>query len=131
MPFTWRIDHERQLVVARADGRIVLDELQAYYSACFGSEETAGYDELGLATGAPAMDVDAAGFRAVMGSRGHHPSGRPARVAIVVDQDASYAAGRVGGAVMSEGDAVEMQVFRTLPSALEWLGLPEDFELGI
>lgn len=132
MPIEYQIDHERQLVLARAFGVITSQDVFGYQREVWSRADVVGYNELidmsavkhvVLASGQQVMEL--AWFSARMDT----PSKR-FRFAIVAPQDSAFALGRMYESYRNLDDrsVKQVAVFRTMAEGLAFLGITEERE---
>jgi hypothetical protein len=129
VPITYRIDHERRLVVARGYGVFVADDVFGYQREVWSREDVAGFDELIDMTHVSEVDLpsaqrirDLAAVAARMDLRS-----TPSRFAIVAPSDLVYGLGRMFQ-VYREAEprsSKAVGVYRTIAEALAFLNLTE------
>jgi hypothetical protein len=123
MPGSYRIDVENKLVYGRLWGvltdREVFDLARALRAdPRFDPLFALIVDSCDLAD----LRVTTAGVR---NAAGHTPFTHTARRAIVVGSDESFGLTRMFGSLI-EAKPEDFAIFRDLPAAFEWLGLPAD-----
>jgi hypothetical protein len=127
VPLTYRIDPERRLVVTQGRGILKDQEVFGYQQEVWSRSDVAGFDELVDMTAVtqillPSLDRvrDLAELAAEMG-RGAPRS----KMAIVAPDDLAFGLGRMFEAFReSAAPGIKpVGVFRTVPEALEWLGV--------
>jgi len=130
MPITFRIDHDRRLVVARGYGTFAESDAFNYQQEAWSDEAVAGYDELvdmthviDVVTPSPARVQHLASIAA----RKDRPSIR-SRFAIVAPTDLLYGLGRMLQTYreLEKDSTKEVGVFRTMKEALDFLRLEEE-----
>ena len=126
MPLEYRIDRERRVVFATAT-RILSDEdVFAYQREVWSHGDLAGYDEvvdLGLVVDLVLSSGDRVRALAEFAS-GMDVPGASSRLAIVAPQDLAYGFARMFETyrTMSQSGAKVVSVFRSMQTALDWLG---------
>jgi hypothetical protein len=125
MPITYRIDHDRHLVVAEGHGLVSADDLLRYQREAWSRSDVAGYDELVDMTDAgefrdPARDSlrSLADLAARMDTQG-----ATTRLAIVAPHDLAFGLGRMYEAYrgLQERSTKQVTVFRDREGAVRWL----------
>lgn len=133
MPITFRVDHERGLVVARGYGTFTDSDAFGYQCAAWSGREVVGYDELVDMThvtdiALPSVDrvQDLASVAAHMDL-----ASAPSRFAIVAPGDLAFGIGRMFQAFreVQKRSTKEVKVFRSLADALAFLKIPGELEL--
>ncbi len=127
MPITYKIYHDQQLVVAWCRGHLIGEEFFEYQQAAWSRPEISGYHELvDLSEVAElvAPNVNRLRQLADLSASMDHP-GKASRFAIVAVTELQFAMGRMYTAWRNSDHRTskQAQVFRSLPEALEWLGL--------
>jgi hypothetical protein len=130
LPIQYHIDTERSLVAARANGVLTDADIFGYQREVWSRPEVAGFDELVDMTAVEQIDLpsqDRVRDLALISAAMDNPS-RPARFAIVAPGRLAYGLGRMYQAYreMDEHSHKTVGVFRTLPEAWAYLGLPGD-----
>jgi len=132
MPIEYRIDLQRHLVVARALGTLSDADVFRYQETVWSRADINGFDELmdmGTVESIIVPSRDRVRQLATLACQMDNP---PAggRFAVVAPQDDAYGLARMYETWRNLHAAVkkEIGVFRTLPPALEFLGLPRDFQ---
>jgi hypothetical protein len=129
MPITYRIDHEKRVILARGYGSFTDADVFEYQRAVWSRQDVAGYDELIDMTYVSDIQLPS-GQRvrelASMAAHMDHPSAS-SRFAIVAPQDVAYGMGRMFQAYRGSenGSTKDVGVFRTLNEALAFLGITE------
>jgi hypothetical protein len=129
MPIDYHIDSDQRLVVARAYGAVVREDLFAYQRDVWSRPEVAGFSELVDMSGAEMLgDARAEEMLALaeLAARMDPPGGRAGRLAILAPQDLAFGLGRVYQAYREQtgGGTKQVGVFRTMDEALRWLAQP-------
>lgn len=127
MPIDYQIRHDLRLVWATAHGIVRAEDLFEYQRTVWGRPDVSGYHELvdmSAVEDIPAPTPE--GIRALAAtSASMDPPVAHHKFAIVAPDDFVFALGRMyqthRGLV--HGSSKEVSVFRTLPSALAWLGV--------
>jgi hypothetical protein len=126
MPITYRIDHDRRLVEAMADGLLTDRDLFGYQQEVWSRRDVAGYDEIvdmTKATIAEFVSHDRVASLAEF-SAGMDASDTPSKFAIVAEADLHFGLGRMYQYVreLNPRSTKSVGVFRTRAEALDWLG---------
>lgn len=129
MPITYRIDHERKLVVARGYGVFVAGDIFGYQREVWSREDVAGYDELVDMTHVAEVDLPSAQRIRDLASvaAGMDLRSSPSRFAIVAPTDLVFGLGRMFQ-VYREAEprgSKTVGVYRTMAEALAFLNLTE------
>jgi hypothetical protein len=128
MPIDYSIDHSRRLVIAKGSGVFTDDDVFGYQRSVWSRPDVAGYDELvdmtdvtEIALPSPNRVRDLADEAAAM----DRATGG-GKFAIVAPQDVAYGLGRMYEAnrELTGKSTKQVAVFRTMPEALAFLGLP-------
>ncbi len=138
MPITARVDHARRLVVARASGILIDEEVFGYQRDIWSRADVAGYDELIDMTAVEDVAVpsakrvrELAALSASMDrpSRAEHREGK-SRFAIVAPKDFAHAIGTMYEIFrqMDPSSTKQVAVFRTMSEALGFLGIDGPLE---
>ena len=142
MPIDVHVDHVRHLVVARASGVLQDHEVFGYQLSTWSRSDVAGYDELVDMTNVTEIAVpsasrvrELAALSASMDQRGGTVGAvgaetQPGRFAIVAPQEIAHALGKMYAVFreMEPGTTKEVSVFRTMDSALIFLGISGPLE---
>jgi len=133
MPITYRVDHDRRVVLAVAHGMLTMENLFTYQQELASLPGATSYDELVDMTPVTHIE-DSPGPRArdlaSFAASTDHPTLR-SRFAIVAPSALSFGLGRMY-ASLRESDrrsTKEVGVFRTMEEARAFLGLQEPLEL--
>jgi hypothetical protein len=129
VPITYRIDHERKLVVARGYGVFVAGDIFGYQREVWSRDEVAGYDELVDMTHVAEVDLPSAQRIRDLASvaAGMDIRSSPSRFAIVAPTDLVFGLGRMFQ-VYREAEprsSKAVGVYRTMAEALAFLNLTE------
>lgn len=125
MPIEYRIDHDRQLVLARGLGRFTAEDMFGYQNEVWSRPEVAGYSELMDMRGvekivqpSPQRIHDLASLSARMDA----PLGS-SKFAIVASDNLAFGLGRMYQTYreMDERGTKKVATFRTMEEALVWL----------
>jgi hypothetical protein len=127
MPISYRIDHDKRLVVALGYGLFTPADVFDYQRAAWSRPEVVGYDELGDMTHVTEVSLPSARRIQELASVAARmdDAAAPSRFAIVAPGDLAFGLGRMFQ-VYREADergAKEVGVFRTLKEALAFLRL--------
>ena len=127
MPIEYTIDHEHHVVRTRGSGVLSDDDVFAYQRDVWTRPDVAGYDELMDMTNVGRIalpSIDRIRDLASLAVKKDDPA-RVSKFAIVAPGDVAYMLGRLykGIRAATRGSARKVGVFRTLPEALEFLGL--------
>ena len=127
MPIEYQIDRDRQVVIAKAAGRVESREIHAYQGEVWSRSDTAGYDELvdmsaaELVTSPSTEQVrKLARMSAAMDSQR-----RASKFAIIAPRTALFGLGRMYQThrELDDRSTKQVGVFRSMEDAIEWLGL--------
>jgi hypothetical protein len=133
MPIEYRVDHERQLVVARAVGVLTHEEMLDYQRTVFSDARAAMYNELVDMTQVQHIDVkSSSGVKEVaMISAAMDVPGAERRFAIVASDDLAFGLGRMYEAYreMQPQSRKRVGVFRTMREAMDFLEIKGAVEL--
>ncbi len=125
MPITYRVDHERRVVVARGYGVITHDDLFGYQRAAWSGSDVVGSVELVDMTDVSEIIPPSADHVQALATVAAHMdlASTPSRFAIVAPGDNAYGLGRMFQAYReSETRSTKaVGVFRTFSEALEFL----------
>ncbi|HEX7077218.1 MAG TPA: hypothetical protein VF363_02220 [Candidatus Eisenbacteria bacterium] len=129
MPIEYHIDHSRRLVVARGRGTVTSPDIFGYQREVWSRADVVGYDELvdmsdvaEIVAGNPVGD----NLRALAAeSASTDPEGIPTKFAIVAGEELAFGLGRMYQAyrALDPRSTKRIEVFRTLPEALAFLGV--------
>jgi hypothetical protein len=125
MPIDYRIDHERRLVLAAAQGEITEDDLFTYQKTVWSDPTHAGYGELVDMSDVAAVETPSvAGMRnlAALSASMDSPQ-RASRFAIVAPGDLAFGLGRMYQTYreLKTDSRKKVALFRTRDEALDWL----------
>ncbi len=125
MPLEHRIDRQRRIVFAAGHGEMTDEDLFRYQREVWSDPALAGYDEvvdMSDVTSIPVASGRRAPELAELAARMDAP-GASARFAIVAPSDFAYGMGRMYATYrgMQSGSTKQVEVFRSMPEALEWL----------
>ncbi|MDD9933952.1 MAG: hypothetical protein OXT09_10125 [Myxococcales bacterium] len=122
MPWTYRIDPSRRVIVRTFSGALTDQDLEEHRRALRADPEFASdYDQFSDYLGVTEMRVTADMIRTLAGTRIFDPG---IRCAIVAADDLAYGFARMYQ--LGHEDAGEhVRIFRNREDALEWLGLEE------
>jgi hypothetical protein len=127
MPIEYRVDRERKIVLAKGCGRLDGRQVLAYQREVWSSPDVTGFNELIDMTGVESIEVPSVESVRQMAalSAQMDAHGIPSKFAIVAANDLAHALGRLYGECrgIDRRSTKEVAVFRSLPEALEWLGL--------
>ena len=134
MPITYRIDHERRIVLARGPVRFTDQDAFNYQLGVWSNPAIQGYDELFDMTNVEEIE-EAPPERIRQFARESAKMDQPeshSRLAIVAPQDIAFGLGRMYQVFreLSPGSTKKVGVFRSLREASAWLGiddLPSDW----
>ncbi len=127
MPIDYWIDPLRRVVLARCHGILTDQEVFDYQRDVWSRHDLAGYDELVDASQIERIDlpstdrvIDLASLSAQMDA-----PNTSSRLAIVASENRAFGLGRMYQTYreLNERNTRQVCVFRTLPAALQWLGL--------
>jgi hypothetical protein len=129
MPIEYSIDHTRRLVVARGNGTLTGADIFGYQREVWSRPDVRGYDELvdmsgvsEIVTTSPASD----NFRALAteSAEADVPE-RPTKFAIVAGEELAFGLARMYQVYrgLERKSTKQVEVFRTLPEALVFLGV--------
>lgn len=130
MPIDYVIDHEHHIVRARGSGILTDDDVFKYQREVWTRPDVVGYDELMDVSNVrrialPSIDRirDLASVAVQKDA-----SGRVSRFAIVAPGDVAFMLARLYKAIRgtTKGSKRLVGVFRTLPEALQFLGLEQE-----
>jgi hypothetical protein len=127
MPIVTRIEPERRIVVARAYGTLTDEEIFAYQREAWSRGDVAGFDELVDVSGVERValpSADRVRDLAALAADMDRPAA-VAKLAIAAPTDLTFGLGRMFQArrELDPRTRKTVGVFRTLPEALEFLGL--------
>jgi hypothetical protein len=129
MPITFRIDHERRIVIARGYGTFTDDDVFSYQRAAWSGRDVVGYDELVDMTHVSEIELpsvqrvqDLASVAANMDL-----AYAPSRFAIVAPGDLAFGLGRMFQTYREceKRSTKDVKVFRNLEEALAFLKIKE------
>ncbi len=127
MPISYRIDHERRLVVAAGHGTLTEQDVLGYQSEVWSRADVAGYDELVDMSDVKRIEVSSAGqVRHLASMAAEMPSSRSrSKFAIVAPTDIAFGLGRMFQTfrALEDGGTRNVEVFRSREEAMEFLGL--------
>jgi hypothetical protein len=127
MALEYQIDHVRRVVFMRCHGTLTDQEVFDYQREVWSRRELAGYDEIcdvtdveHIALPSTQRVIDLATLAAQM-----DVPQSTSRLAIVAPEGRAYGLGRMYQTYreLDERSTKKVAVFRTLPAALEWLGI--------
>ena len=129
MPIEYRIDRERRVVIAVAKGALTSEDFFRYKREAWTQPGVPGYDELldlTQVTGIVDPSVEEIRKLAQL-SVSMDPPDTPSRFAIAAAKEIIFGLGRMYEAYRSlqPGSTKTVTVFKTLPEAMEFLGLKE------
>ena len=127
MPLDYRIDPERRLVFTRGSGTLEDHEIFDYQYKVWSKPEVAGFDELvdmSSVTQIMLPSIERVRELAELAARMGRDSPR-SRMAIVAPDDLAFGLGRMFGTHRDNAapGVKPVNVFRTMPEALAWLGI--------
>jgi hypothetical protein len=131
VPLSYRIDHERRLVVATVRGTVTREDLFGYQTTVWSRSDVRGYDELVDMSGVTAVatpSVENVHSLATLGAT--MPGSRSeSKLAILAPSDLTFGLGRMFQVLRSneDGGVRDVQVFRTPEEVLAFLGLDGPF----
>jgi hypothetical protein len=132
MPIHVSIDHTHRLVIARGEGTFTDDDAFGYQRGVWSQPEVAGYNELIDMTDVEEIALPSYSRVEVLASlsASMDDPDQKSKSAVVAPSDLAFGLGRMFEMrrSMSEKSTKEVRVFRTLPEALEFLGL-KDIEI--
>ena len=133
MPITFRIDHERKLVIARGYGRLTDVELFSYQREAWSGKDVIGYNELVDMTLVSEIASPSAQRLQALASIAAHmdPETLPSRFAIVAPGDLAYGLARMFQSYreLENTSTKDVRVFRVLSDALAFLKISEPVPL--
>jgi hypothetical protein len=129
VPITYRVDHDRKLVVARGYGVFLAGDIFGYQRDVWSRDDVAGYDELVDMTYVSEVDLPSAQRIRDLASvaAGMDVRSSPSRFAIVAPSDLIYGLGRMFQ-VYRESEprsSKAVGVFRTIAEAVAFLNLAD------
>lgn len=118
MPIRWTVDHDRQMLVAEAEGAITLTDLTEYLDAVVAAG-TMPYRKLFDGKKASSLMTDE--DMAVLGVhlRNYHARGKIGPLAVVVGADQTVGFARLFGALAAADRRTK--IFNTAKAAREWI----------
>ena len=129
MPLRIRIFPERRVVLAMGHGKVTDSDMFNYQHEIWTRREVQGFDEIVDMTQAQDFDLPTPERLQELAdlSAGHDPPTMSPRLAIVAPDHIAHMLGRMYGAVreMHPLNTKQVEVFRTLPEALHFLGIEE------
>src|SRR5262245_59429079 len=129
MAIEYRIDRERRVVIAVAKGELTSEDFFRYKREAWTQDGVPGYDELmDLTQVTEIVDLSVEGIRKLVQlSVSMDPPDTPSRFAIAAPKELIFGLGRMYEAYRSlePGSTKTVSVFKTLPEAMEFLGLKE------
>ena len=129
MPIEYAIDHARRLVVARGNGVLTGADIFAYQREVWSRPDVLGYDELvdmSDVTEIPTPNPAGENFRALASESAATDSVEiPTKFAIVAGEQLAYGLARMYQTYreLEPKSTKRVEVFRTLPEALAFLGV--------
>jgi|SRR5579863_5795123 len=135
MPIEYKVYHQEHLVVARCHGRLTWQDMFEYQQTAWARPDLSGYSELVDLTDVTELVMPEVGKAQELANLSASMDNRKtaSRFAIFAVTELQFAMGRLYSAWRNEDHRTskQTQVFRSLPEALEWLGLkfmPKDAE---
>ena len=126
MPIDYRVDHTRRLVHATACEDLTDQDVFGYQYEVWSREEVAGYDELVDMTDVQHIEVPSSDRlkELVQLAAGMDLPNTPTKFAIVAPDRLSYDLARFFQVYrqIDPRSTKKVEVFRTMPEALDWLG---------
>jgi hypothetical protein len=133
MPITFRIDHERRIVIARGYGRLTDDDLFSYQREAWSGKDVIGYNELVDLTLVSEIESPSVQRLRALASIAAHmdPASVPSRFAIVAPGDLAYGLGRMFQSYreLESSSTKDVRVFRMLSEALAFLEISQSVPL--
>ena len=133
MPITYRIDHERRIVIARGYGTLTDDEIFSYQSEAWSGKDVIGYNELADLTLVLKIESPSAQRVQALASIAAHmdPKSLPSRLAVVAPGDLAYGLARMFQSYreLENSSTKDVQVFRVFSDALAFLNISESVPL--
>jgi hypothetical protein len=130
MPLDYHIDHGRRLVIATGRGTLTDQEVFGYQHEVWSHADVAGYDELVDMRGVEHIALpSAASIRELAEFSAKMDTPIRSKFAIVASDNLAYVLGRMYDAYrwLDDRSTKQVDVFRTMEEALEWLGIEGDF----
>jgi hypothetical protein len=130
MPLDYHIDHARRLVVATGRGIVTDQHVFAYQREVWSRPDVAGYDELVDMRGVQHIVLPAAAsIQELAELSAKMDTAIRSKFAIVAPDNLANALSRIYGAYrwLDDRSTKQVEVFRTMPEALAWLGIDSDF----
>jgi hypothetical protein len=129
----YRIDHDRRVVFVAGHGTLTDEDVFTYQREVWSRSEVAGYDELMDMTQVREIALPSMGRArelASLSARMDAPD-RQSKFAIVATSELAFGLGRLYESYreLETKSTKEVAVFRSMPEALNWLGIHEN-ELG-
>src|ERR1700688_540611 len=119
MPFSYKIDKERRLMMSTASGVITMAEALAHQEELLKDPEfDPSFGQLGDATQVTGVELSSSDLRALSQTRVHSPNSRRA---ILVSGDLVFGLARMFGIFREMMGETGIRVFRNLEDALEWV----------
>src|SRR5262245_15210999 len=133
MPITYRIDHTRRLVDARAHGLLTGDDIVDYQREVWGCSNLVGYNEIVDVSDVSSIETQSASrIRQVAElSANMDPKDIPSKFAIVVSNPMYAELGLLYGKYreLNAKSTKRVRVFEVREEALRWLDTREENEL--
>jgi len=129
MPIEYRIHHRQRLVVARGSGTVTDQDVFGYQRKAWSDPSIVGYDELVDMTKVQGFAIPSVGrvqeLADLSAAMDHRVS--ESKFAIVAPNDLAYGLGRMYETyrAINPASSKKVSVFRTLPEALNHLGIEE------
>lgn len=125
----YRIDHDRRLVLAEGHGTLTDEDVFAYQREVWSRPDVAGYDELMDMTHVTEIalpSMERARELAKLSARMDAPH-TASKFAIVARSELAFGLGRLYESYreLEQKSTKEVAVFRSMPEALNWLGIHE------
>jgi hypothetical protein len=129
MPITYRIDHERRMVIARGYGTFTDDDVFNYQRAAWSGRDVVGYDELVDMSYVSEIELPSVQLVQDLASVAAHMDlqSAPTRFAIVAPEDLAFGLGRMFQTYREceERSIKDVKVFRNFGEALAFLKIKE------
>jgi hypothetical protein len=129
MPLRIRVFAEQHLVLATGHGKVTDDDIFRYQHEFWTRRDVAGFDEIVDMTQAEDFDIPTPERLQELAevAAGLDPPTMSPRLAIVAPESLAFALGRMYGLYreMHPLNTKQVEVFRTLPEALHFLGIEE------
>jgi hypothetical protein len=130
MPLDYDVHHARRLVFATGRGTVTDQDVFGYQREVWSRPELAGYDELVDMRGVQHIVLPpAASIQELAELSAQMDTVARSKFAIVAPDNLSNALSRIYGAYrwLDDRSTKQVEVFRTMPEALAWLGIDGGF----